>query len=175
MRNRACTAASELPDFENASGDCTGNPAVTWELIKPPAVTDCGGLTGLVDPCIVHVTVTYDFRPFVSIPPIPSQITFIRESLVRHLGPACQLMKRLRRRSRGQAMVEFALVAPMFFLLLFAIIEFGRAVYYIQMLNNAAREGARFAIVHGSESPLPERPASRGRGQSVRSERGECR
>ena len=44
-------------------------------------------------------------------------------------------------------MVEFALVAPLFFLLLFSIIEFGRAVYYIQMLNNAAREGARYAIV----------------------------
>jgi Flp pilus assembly protein TadG len=53
------------------------------------------------------------------------------------------------RRSRGQAMVEFALVAPIFFLLLFSIIEFGRAIYYVQMLNNAAREGARYAIVHG--------------------------
>ena len=46
-------------------------------------------------------------------------------------------------------MVEFALIAPLFFFLLFSIIEFGRAVYYIQMLNNAAREGARYAIVHG--------------------------
>jgi Flp pilus assembly protein TadG len=57
-------------------------------------------------------------------------------------------------------MVEFALIAPLFFFLLFSIIEFGRAVYYIQMLNNAAREGARFAIVHGANSksdsgPLP--------------------
>ncbi len=50
-------------------------------------------------------------------------------------------------------MVEFALIAPLFFLLLFSIIEFGRAVYYIQMLNNAAREGARYAIVHGAKSP----------------------
>ena len=49
-------------------------------------------------------------------------------------------------------MAEFALIAPLFFLLLFSIIEFGRAVYYIQMLNNAAREGARFAIVHGAKS-----------------------
>ena len=37
-----------------------------------------------------------------------------------------------RRRGRGQSLVEFALVAPMFFLLLFSIIEFGRAVYYIK-------------------------------------------
>jgi Flp pilus assembly protein TadG len=46
--------------------------------------------------------------------------------------------------------VEFALVAPIFFILLFAIIDFGRYVYYVQILNNAAREGARYAIVHGS-------------------------
>jgi Flp pilus assembly protein TadG len=53
-------------------------------------------------------------------------------------------------RSRGQALVEFALVAPIFFLILFSIIDFGRYVYYVQILNNAAREGARYAIVHGS-------------------------
>jgi Flp pilus assembly protein TadG len=53
-------------------------------------------------------------------------------------------------RSRGQALAEFALVAPIFFLLLFSIIEFGRYVYTVQIINNAAREGARYAIVHGS-------------------------
>jgi hypothetical protein len=60
--------------------------------------------------------------------------------------------KNRRPRSRGQALVEFSLVAPMFFLLLFALIEFGRYVYYGQVLNNAAREGARYAIVHGADS-----------------------
>ena len=70
-------------------------------------------------------------------------------------------MSRTPRRARGQAIVEFALVAPIFFFLLFSIIEFGRAVYYVQMLNNAAREGARYAIVNGADSsncisgPLP--------------------
>ena len=59
---------------------------------------------------------------------------------------------------RGQALVEFALVAPFFFMLLFSIIEFGRAIYYIQILNNAAREGARYAIVHGNESTDPTGP-----------------
>jgi hypothetical protein len=58
---------------------------------------------------------------------------------------------RSKRCRRGQALVEFALVAPLFFLLLFAIIDFGRYVYYVQVLNNAAREGARYAIVHGPE------------------------
>lgn len=52
--------------------------------------------------------------------------------------------------TRAQALAEFALVAPLFFLMLFALIDFGRYVYYVQILNNAAREGARYAIVHGS-------------------------
>jgi len=59
-------------------------------------------------------------------------------------------MSRRRRRNAAQALVEFALVAPLFFLVLFAIIDFGRYVYYVQILNNAAREGTRYAIVHGS-------------------------
>jgi Flp pilus assembly protein TadG len=62
--------------------------------------------------------------------------------------------------SRAQALVEFALVAPLFFLLIFAVIDFGRYVYYVQILNNAAREGARYAIVHGSNSLNPTGPTS---------------
>jgi TadE-like protein len=65
-------------------------------------------------------------------------------------------------RSRGQALVEFALVAPLLILLLLSIIEFGRAVYYIQMLDNAAREGARYAIVHGAASGCPSGPMPTG-------------
>jgi hypothetical protein len=61
-------------------------------------------------------------------------------------------------RTRGQALVEFALVAPFFFILLFSIVEFGRAIYYIQILNSAAREGARYAIVHGNEATLQSGP-----------------
>lgn len=57
-----------------------------------------------------------------------------------------------RSRSSGQALVEFALVAPFLFLLLFGVIEFARFVYYTEILNSAVREGARYAIVHGSES-----------------------
>lgn len=61
-------------------------------------------------------------------------------------------------RSRGQAMVEFALVAPVFFLLLFAIIEGGRFIFFYELLNNATREGARYAIVHGGNSGQPSGP-----------------
>jgi hypothetical protein len=55
-------------------------------------------------------------------------------------------------------MAEFALVAPLFFLLLFSIVEFGRYVYTVQILNESAREGARYAIVHGSQSLCPSGP-----------------
>lgn len=48
--------------------------------------------------------------------------------------------------------MEFALVAPVFFLLLFAIIEGGRFILYYETLSNATREGARYAIVNGANS-----------------------
>ncbi len=75
-------------------------------------------------------------------------------------------MARRDRRHRAQALVEFALVAPFFFFLLFTLIEFGRAIYYIQMLNNAAREGARYAIVCGAESRCPSGPMPVGYGSN---------
>jgi hypothetical protein len=55
-----------------------------------------------------------------------------------------------RRRTRGQALVEFSLVAPMFFILLFGIIEAGRFIFYYETLSHATREGARYAIVNGA-------------------------
>ena len=51
------------------------------------------------------------------------------------------------RRPRGQALVEFALVIPLVILLLMGIFDFGRAVFAYNSLSNAAREGARVAIV----------------------------
>ncbi len=61
-------------------------------------------------------------------------------------------------RRRGQALAEFALVMPLFFLLVFSIIEFGRFIYTYEIVNNAVREGARYAIVHGSASECPSGP-----------------
>jgi Flp pilus assembly protein TadG len=54
-----------------------------------------------------------------------------------------------RRRSRGQALVEFAIIIPIFLTLLMGIFDFGRVVWAQNSLASAAREGARFAIVHG--------------------------
>ena len=49
--------------------------------------------------------------------------------------------------SRGQALVEFALVIPIFLLLVFAIIDTSRYVYTGNALNEAAREAARQGTV----------------------------
>jgi Flp pilus assembly protein TadG len=51
------------------------------------------------------------------------------------------------RQSRGQALVEFALVIPIFLLLVFAIIDTSRYVYTGNALNEAAREAARQGTV----------------------------
>ncbi len=52
---------------------------------------------------------------------------------------------------RGQALVEFAMVMPIMLLLLFALVDFGRAFYSWLLITNAAREGARVAA---TQSPL---------------------
>jgi Flp pilus assembly protein TadG len=50
-------------------------------------------------------------------------------------------------RRRGQTLVEFALVLPVFLFILFALIDIGRYVYLNSALSQAAREGARVASV----------------------------
>jgi len=51
------------------------------------------------------------------------------------------------RRRTGTAVVEFAVVAPVFFLLIFGMIEYGRMVMVQQVITNAAREGARKGVL----------------------------
>lgn len=48
---------------------------------------------------------------------------------------------------RGAVMAEFAIIFPILFLAIVGIIEFGRAMMIQQILTNAAREGARRAVV----------------------------
>lgn len=48
---------------------------------------------------------------------------------------------------RGQSMVEFALIVPLFLLLMFAIVDFGMGFYSWITVTNAAREGARIGAV----------------------------
>jgi Flp pilus assembly protein TadG len=54
---------------------------------------------------------------------------------------------RLRRRRKGQATVEFALVLPLVLLLLVGMLEFARAWNLHQTLTDAVREGARRAVL----------------------------
>lgn len=55
------------------------------------------------------------------------------------------------KREDGQAMVEFALILPVFLLILCGIIDFGWLFYNQLSLNNACREGARYAVVNTAE------------------------
>ena len=52
-----------------------------------------------------------------------------------------------RSRERGQALVEFALIAPMFLLIVVGIIQFGIGLNYWLDLNRIANQGARWAVV----------------------------
>jgi Flp pilus assembly protein TadG len=68
------------------------------------------------------------------------------------MNATCDFRRVCRRapQRRGTAVVEFALIAPLFLLLLFGIIEFGRVVMVQQLITNAAREGARMAVIEGA-------------------------
>jgi Flp pilus assembly protein TadG len=60
-----------------------------------------------------------------------------------------------RRRERGSSLVEQALVLTFLLTMLFAIIDFGRAMYTYHFVSNAAREATRWASVRSSTTALP--------------------
>jgi Flp pilus assembly protein TadG len=81
--------------------------------------------------------------------------------MVRNIMQASQKSRRLshcfnfavspsRARRRGAAAVEFALVAPLLFMVFLGIVEFGRAFTVAEMLNSAARHGVRTGVVSGA-------------------------
>ncbi len=68
----------------------------------------------------------------------------------------------------GVATVEFAIVAPLFFMLVLGCIELGRALMVQQILTNASRVGARSAItLAGSESQAVDAASDFATGASV--------
>ena len=71
-----------------------------------------------------------------------------------------RIRARQRGRSKGQGLVEFALVFPIIVLLLMAMFDMGRAVFIYNGLTNAAREGARLAIVNQDKNMILERVES---------------
>ena len=81
-------------------------------------------------------------------------------------------MKRLHARARSQAgatTVEFAIVGLLLFVVLFAIIEFSRALYVMNTLTEATRRGARMAVVCpvGDTKPASVAVFDSGGGQSA--------
>jgi Flp pilus assembly protein TadG len=63
------------------------------------------------------------------------------------LSPRSRPFRRvLRRDESGAALVEFALVAVLFFFILYALVVFGMALALKQSVTNAATEGARSAV-----------------------------
>jgi Flp pilus assembly protein TadG len=59
------------------------------------------------------------------------------------------IMRKLRRNSeKGTTMAEFAIISVVFFMIIFAIIEFGRLFYIHNALTDAARRGARYGALH---------------------------
>lgn len=53
----------------------------------------------------------------------------------------------MKKYAKGQSLVEFALAFPVVILLFMAIFDFGRAIVAYNTVSNAARDGARVAIV----------------------------
>lgn len=53
-----------------------------------------------------------------------------------------------RRRSRGQALVEMALILPILLIMFMGIWDFGRAIFSYNQTSNAARDAIRAAVVN---------------------------
>ena len=68
----------------------------------------------------------------------PAPITFARR------------VRKVLRGERGTALIETAMTLPLLLLVSVGIFEFGRAFQTWQILTNAAREGARLAVMPGS-------------------------
>lgn len=69
-------------------------------------------------------------------------------------------MRRHLGHQRGQSLVEFALVIPVFLLILMGVVDFGMAVYKFNGVSQAAREIARVTSVHPCAGAAPCTPGS---------------
>ena len=60
-----------------------------------------------------------------------------------------------RRGSRGQSLVEFSLVLPIFLIVLAGVLDFGFMLFSRMTVINAAREGARWAVTQSDVTKIP--------------------
>lgn len=65
-----------------------------------------------------------------------------------------------RRTSPGQALAEFALIIPLFLLIVVAIVDIGRGVFAYNSVTNGVREAARLAIVNQDATMIRDRGTS---------------
>ncbi len=79
------------------------------------------------------------------------------------------------RRQRGQSLVEFALVLPIFLLVVMATVDFGWALRNYITVTNAAREGARYGVTGASADDIKQRTAARSSGLLQTAEVKICR
>ena len=56
----------------------------------------------------------------------------------------------IKRSERGSTLLEFAIGATVFLSVMFAVLEFGRALWVHNALTDAARRGARYAVIHAA-------------------------
>ena len=61
------------------------------------------------------------------------------------------MSRKLPRRS-GANTVEFAVIAPVFFMFILGLIEVGRGIMVVHLLTNAARVGARTGVIEGTST-----------------------
>jgi Flp pilus assembly protein TadG len=67
-----------------------------------------------------------------------------------HPGQRMRPVRKQRIVRQGAVVVEFAFIAPILLMLVLGILEFGRAIMVSEMLNNAARAGARTGTLIGA-------------------------
>jgi Flp pilus assembly protein TadG len=70
------------------------------------------------------------------------------------------IFKRLRKDEKGQATVEFALTVVLLVLFIVGFLELVTLVYTYNVLADSAKEGVRYAIVHGANNATASGPAS---------------
>ena len=92
------------------------------------------------------------FIPAVTLPPNTNSLRTRRHT---RGGPAGATLRSHPRfhGQKSQALIEFALISPVLLLLLFGVVDIGRAVFYYDTLNHAAREGARTAVRASNRLP----------------------
>jgi Flp pilus assembly protein TadG len=76
------------------------------------------------------------------------------------MAATCLVTRRTRKpEEKGAVAVEFAIILPLFLVLVFGIMEFGRAFNIQVSLSEAARESARYAAVHCAQAGYDESDA----------------